>query len=184
METAVNEEIGNLHAKVDIYVLTSIFIMVVIAFRSVLAGIMTVIPLILANLLAFAYMSFANIGFTINTLPCSAVGVGVGVDFSLFIYSRIKEEMGNCSGDWKTAIFTTARTATKGVVFTALSLILPLMAWFFMADLKFQSQMGLLLSLLLGFNMIAALLLQPAVIYIIKPKFLNRENCHIKGGGI
>lgn len=172
METAVNEEISNLHAKVDALVLGAIFVMVVLAYRSILAGIMTVVPLLLANLLAFAYMSYADIGFTINTLPCSAVGVGVGVNFFLFIFSRIREEMINTHGDWNRAIETTARTATKGVVFTALSLILPLMAWFYLGDLKFQAQMGLLLSLLLGFNMIAALTLHPAVIYILKPKFL------------
>lgn len=172
METAVNEEIGNLHAKVDAYVLSAIFIMVVLAYRSLLAGVMTTLPLLLANLLAFAYMSFADIGFTINTLPCSAVGIGVGVNFSLFIFSRIKEEMLGNNGDWNLAIETTARTASKGVVFTALSLIFPLMAWYYMGDLKFQAQMGLLLSLLLGFNMIAALTLVPAAIYMLKPKFL------------
>lgn len=172
METAINEEISNLHAKVDGLVLSAIFIMVSFAYRSFLAGIMTLIPLLLANLLAFAYMSFAGIGFTINTLPCSAVGVGIGVDFFLFIFSRIKEEMKTAQGDWQKAIETTARTAIKGVVFTALSLILPLLAWYFLSGLKFQAQMGLLLSLLLGFNMISALVLQPALIYILKPKFL------------
>jgi predicted RND superfamily exporter protein len=173
METAINEEISNLHAKVDALVLSAIFIMVCIAYRSIIAGIITLIPLMIANLLAFAYMSYADIGFTINTLPCSAVGVGIGVDFFLFIFSRVKEEMINTKGDWTLAIQTTARTAIKGVVFTALSLILPLLAWYFLSGLKFQAQMGLLLSMLLGFNMISALILQPALIYIIKPKFLN-----------
>lgn len=172
LETAVNEEISDLHAKVDMLVLGAIFVMVVVSYRSILSGIMTVIPLLLSNLLAFAYMSFADIGFTINTLPCSAVGVGVGVNFSLFIFSRIREEMIKVNGDWKLALEATARTASKGVVFTALSLILPLMAWYYLSDVKFQAQMGLLLSMLLGFNMIASLTLLPASIFMIKPKFL------------
>ena len=76
LETAVNEEISALHAKVDGLVLATIFLMCSIAYRSPLAGILLCLPLLLANLLAFGYMSFANMGFTINTLPCAAVGVG------------------------------------------------------------------------------------------------------------
>jgi predicted RND superfamily exporter protein len=174
METAVNEEISGLHAKVDALVLGAIFFMCSIAYRSLLAGFLLCIPLLLANLLAFAYMSFANIGFTINTLPCSAVGVGVGVDFGLFIFSRIREEMRNTQGNWGQSIYTTARTATKGVVYTALSLILPCLAWYYMSSLKFQAQMGLLLAMLLAFNMISALILHPALIYRLKPKFIYR----------
>jgi len=137
--------------------------------------------LLIANLLAFAYMSYAGIGFTINTLPCSAVGVGIGVDFFLFIFSRIKEEMKNAAGDWRIAIETTARTAIKGVVFTALSLILPLLAWYFLSGLKFQAQMGFFLSMLLLINVILALTLHPLLIYIIKPKFITLKLAESKG---
>jgi uncharacterized protein len=172
LETAITEEISNLHAKVDTLVLSTIFIMVSLAYRSPLAGFIVVIPLLLANLIGFAFMSYAGIGFTINTLPCSAVGVGVGSDFYLFIFSRLQEELSANGGDWAKGIETTALTATKGVVYTALSLIIPLLAWYWMSDIKFQAQMGLLLSLLLGINMIASLTLQPALMNILKPKFL------------
>ncbi|MBW2368321.1 MAG: MMPL family transporter [Deltaproteobacteria bacterium] len=186
METALNEEIAGLHAKVDALVLGAIFLMCVIAYRSIMAGILVVIPLLLANLLAFAYMSYAGIGFTINTLPCSAVGVGVGVNFFLFIFSRMREEMIKNDGNWTLSVGITAQTATKGVVFTALSLILPLLAWYYLSDLKFQAQMGLLLSLLLGFNMLAALTLHPALIYRLKPRFIwcpsKDKVCHLDTG--
>lgn len=172
LETAITEEISNLHAKVDTLVLSTIFIMVSLAYRSPIAGVIVVIPLLLANLIGFAFMSFAGIGFTINTLPCSAVGVGVGSDFYLFIFSRLMEEMEINGGNWEKGIETTALTATKGVVYTALSLIIPLLAWYWLSDIKFQAQMGLLLSLLLGINMIAALTLQPALMYLLKPKFI------------
>ena len=172
LETAITEEISNLHAKVDTLVLSTIFIMVSLAYRSPVAGVIVVIPLLLANLIGFAFMSYAGIGFTINTLPCSAVGVGVGSDFYLFIFSRLQEEMEANGGDWVKGIEITALTATKGVVYTALSLIIPLLAWYWLSDIKFQAQMGLLLSLLLGINMIASLTLQPTLMYILKPKFL------------
>lgn len=174
LETAITEEISNLHAKVDTLVLSTIFIMVSLAYRSPIAGFIVVVPLLLANLIGFAFMSFAGIGFTINTLPCSAVGVGVGSDFYLFIFSRLMEEMEANGGDWVKGIETTALTATKGVVYTALSLIIPLLAWYWMSDIKFQAQMGLLLSILLGINMVAALTLQPALMCLLKPKFIYK----------
>ena len=182
LETAVNEEIAGLHAKVDALVLGAIFIMCSIAYRSLLAGVLLCLPLLLANLVCFAYMAYANIGFTINTLPCSAVGVGVGVDFSLFIFSRVREEIRRKEGDWEGAIKVTARTATKGVVYTALSLILPCLVWYLFSGLKFQAQMGLLLSILLGFNMISALVLHPALLYRLKPKFIYKKD-NQRGGG-
>jgi len=174
METAVNEEISALHAKVDALVLATIFLMCSIAYRSPLAGFLLCIPLMLANLLAFGYMSYANMGFTINTLPCAAVGVGVGVDFGLFIFSRMREEMKKSLGDWESSLVTTARTASKGVVYTALSMILPCLAWWLMPSLKFQAQMGLFLAIVLTFNMISALILHPALIYRLKPKFIYK----------
>ena len=175
METAVNEEIEDQHYRVIVLVLGAIFLMSTIAYRSLLAGVLLCIPLALANLLAFALMSFAKIGFTINTLPCFAVGVGVGVDFGVFIFSRIREEMQDSDGDWSQSLITTSRTASKGVVYTALSMILPCVAWWLLASLKFQAQMGLLLSLLLTFNMISALILHPAIIYRLKPKFIYKS---------
>ena len=92
MEMALNEEMREAHARIDIMVLIAIFIMCSLAFRSFIAGLMLTAPLILSNLIAFSYMSFMNIGLSVNTLPCSAVGVGVGVDFAIYLYSRCIEE--------------------------------------------------------------------------------------------
>ena len=174
METAVNEEIAMTHTRVNTYVLTAVFIMCALAYRSLVAGFILIVPLLLATLLTFVYMSFANIGMTINTLPVSAVGVGVGVNFGLYIFSRMKEEMKLQQGNWAKSLEVTARTASKGVVFTALPMVLPCMAWYYMSSLKFQAQMGLLLAVLLTFNMLAALILHPAVLYRLKPKFIYK----------
>ena len=97
MEIALNEEMRRAHVKMDTLVLFAIFVMCSLAFRSVVAGFMLAIPLILSNLIAFTYMAFADVGLTTNTLPCSAVGVGVGVDFAIYLYSRCKGRIRHCS---------------------------------------------------------------------------------------
>ena len=84
--------------------------------------------------------------------------------------------MKKSGGDWENSLKTTARTASKGVVYTALSMILPCLAWWILPSLKFQAQMGLFLAIVLTFNMISALILHPALIYRLKPKFIYKTS--------
>ncbi len=174
LEIALNEEMKNSHAQMDIAVLVTIFIMCTLAFRSFVAGAMLAVPLLLSNLMAFAYMAYANIGLSTNTLPCSAVGVGVGVDFAIYLYSRCIEEFPNHS-DYKDTVVTAVKTAGSGIVFTGITLILPVIAWYFISGLKFQAQMGFFLAMLLFINMVASLTLHPLLILIIKPKFMKKR---------
>jgi predicted RND superfamily exporter protein len=174
LEIALNEEMKNSHAQMDIAVLVTIFFMCSLAFRSFVAGAMLAVPLLLSNLMAFAYMAYANIGLSVNTLPCSAVGVGVGVDFAIYLYSRCIEEFPNHS-DYKETIVTAVKTAGSGIVLTGVTLILPVLAWYFVSALKFQAQMGFFLAMLLFINMIAALTLHPLLILIVKPKFMKKR---------
>ena len=173
MEIGLNEEMKRSHAVMDTLVLVAIFIMCSLAFRSLVAGAMLTVPLILSNLIAFSYMAATNIGLSVNTLPCSAVGVGVGVDFAIYLYSRCIEEFPHRDG-WSDTIMTAVRTAGKGIVFTGLTLILPILTWYFISALKFQAQMGFFLSMLLFTNMVAAFTIHPLLIWIIKPKFMKR----------
>lgn len=175
LEMALNEEMAGVHAKIDLLVLFAIFCMCSLAFRSVVAGCMLTLPLILSNLVAFSYMAFSGIGLSVNTLPCSAVGVGVGVDFAIYLYSRCREEFA-LSGDWDAAISEAVRTAGKGIVFTGSTLILPILAWYLISELKFQAQMGFFLAVLLLINMIGALTLHPLLLARVRPKFISEKN--------
>ncbi|MBW2367623.1 MAG: MMPL family transporter [Deltaproteobacteria bacterium] len=174
MEIALNQEMKRTHALMDALVLVAIFIMCSIAFRSFVAGLMLAIPLILSNLIAFTYMAYADVGLTPNTLPCSAIGVGVGVDFAIYLYSRCMEEYGN-HNSYPETVLTAVRTAGKGIVFTGVTLIFPLVLWYFISGLKFQAQMGFFLSMLLFANMVAAMTLHPFLICLIKPNFMKRR---------
>ncbi len=120
MEMGLNDEMKRSHAKMDSIVLGAIFIMCVLAFRSVVAGLMLAGPLLLANLIAFWYMSSMNIGLSVNTLPISAVGVGVGVDFGIYLYSRCTEEYPK-SKDFRETVLTAARTTGEAIVYTGLT---------------------------------------------------------------
>jgi uncharacterized protein len=174
MEMALNEEMKQSHARIDLMVLFAIFIMCVIAFRSFIAGLMLTVPLVLSNMIAFGYMSTMNIGLSANTLPCSAIGVGVGVDFAIYLYSRCKEEYPN-HRDYRDTVMHAVRTTGEAIIFTGITLILPIITWYFISGLKFQAEMGFFLSMLLLTNMLTCLTVHPLMLVLIKPRFIRRD---------
>ena len=173
LEIALNEEMKKSHAIIDLTVLGAIFILCTLSFMSITAGLMLTLPLVLANSVAGAYMSLSNIGLSINTLPIAAIGVGVGIDFAIYLYSRCQEEFHLQGGDWTNTIIQSICTCGKAVVYTGLTIILPIITWYFFSDMKFQAQVGFFLAMIMGTNVILTLTLHPLLIYIIKPKFIS-----------
>src|SRR4030042_6233716 len=119
-------------------------------------------------------MSFMGIGLSINTLPIAAVGVGIGDNFCIYLYSRCMEELPLQGGDWKKAITQAVCTTGKAVVYTGLTIVLPVITWYFISDMKFQAEVGFFLGMIIGINVLLVLTLHPLLIYVIKPKFLRR----------
>jgi len=153
-------------------VLGSIFVFCSLTFRSLLAGFIFTISLILANFLAFTYLVFKDIGLNINTFPVVSLGIGLGVDYGLYIVSRIIEvyksqEVKDLGGAVKGAIIT----AGRAVFFTATMMTGAVIFWWF-SPLRFQAEMGILLGVLMMANMVVGILVLPAVVNIIKPRFI------------
>ena len=175
MEIALNEEMKRSHVIIDLTVLGAIFLLCMLSFKSITAGLMLTLPLILANSLAAAYMSWKGIGLSINTLPVAAIGVGVGVDFAIYLYSRCREEFPIQKGDWIATITQSICTCGKAVVYTGATIILPILSWYIFSDMKFQAEVGFFLAMIMGTNVILTLTLHPLMIYITKPKFISRN---------
>ena len=173
MEIAVNEEMKRSHAVIDITVLAGIFILITLSFMSITGGLMVTLPLIFANSMAFAYCAFMGIGLSIDTLPVAAVGVGVGDDFCIYLYSRCQEEFPLQGGDWEKTIIQSVCTCGKAIFYSGLTIILPIITWYFFSDMKFQAEVGFFLAIIMGANTILAVTLHPFLIYIIKPKFIS-----------
>jgi hypothetical protein len=173
MEIALNEEMKRSHMLIDLTVYAAIFIVCTLSYMSITAGLMLTLPLILANSVAAGYMALSNIGLSINTLPVAAIGAGVGVDFAIYLYSRSIEEFALMSGDWNEVIIQSMCTCGKAVIYTGLTIIVPILTWYFFSDMKFQAQVGFYLSMIMMTNVILTLVFHPMVIYF-KPKFISR----------
>jgi predicted RND superfamily exporter protein len=139
-------------------------------FGSFMAGILLVIPLALSTWFTFGYMAVQGIGINLQSLPVSTIAIGVGVDYGIYLLSRIKEEYTRL-GDLDAAIKEAIATAGNAVVLTGLIIIAGVAFWT-LSEIKFQADMGLLLSVVTVFHLLGTLFLLPALIQLIKPKFI------------
>jgi uncharacterized protein len=165
---ATNEVVSAAQYPMLLWVFASIILLCLITFRSLRATVCIVIPLALVSILAYALMAFLEIGLKVSTLPVVALGVGVGVDYGLYIFSRLRE----VQKEGKTlqeAYRETLNITGNGVLFTGITLATGVATWIF-SPLKFQADMGILLTFMFLLNMIGAIVLLPALAFWLKPK--------------
>ena len=119
-------------------------------------------------ILAYALMAILEIGLKVSTLPVVALGVGIGVDYGIYIYSRLETFLRQ-GMPLQPAYYETLRSTGRAVLFTGLCLAIGVVTWVFSA-IKFQADMGLMLTFMFLVNMIGALLLLPALArFLIDP---------------
>ena len=168
---ATNEVVRAAQFPILLYVFGAVIALCLITFRSARATLCIVLPLGLVSILAYALMAALEIGLKVSTLPVVALGVGVGVDYGIYIFSRFKEFMdqGLPIGE---AYWATLRRTGNGVVFTGATLAIGVATWIF-SPLKFQADMGVLLTFMFLLNMLGAIFLLPALACWLFPR--NRK---------
>ncbi|MDO9126701.1 MAG: MMPL family transporter, partial [Parvibaculum sp.] len=152
-----------------------------IAYRSVVAGILLLIPVNLSNLFLAAVMTEMGIGLDVNTLPIAAIGVGVGNDYGIYLLSRIYEEY-QMRKDMALAILTAVTTTGKAIFFTATIVLIGILPWYFLSALKFLADMGLLLVMVMLINMVIALIVVPLLVWLIRPRFIESTELLVSEG--
>ncbi|WP_199698942.1 efflux RND transporter permease subunit [Oleomonas cavernae] len=145
------------------------------AYRSVVAGFFLLIPVNLANIYLGAAMTEMGIGLDVNTLPIAAIGIGVGIDYGIYLLSRICEEY-QATKRYDTAIRAAVMTTGKAIMFTATIVAAGLIPWTFMSDLKFLADMGRLLLMVMTINMVLAIVALPLLVWLFKPRFVTRND--------
>lgn len=169
IEAATNEVIKQAELTILILVYICVAVMCMITFRSWAATLCIVLPLVLTSVLGNALMAFMGIGVKVATLPVVALGVGIGVDYGIYIYSRLESFL-RAGLPLQEAYYETLKSTGKAVLFTGLCLAIGVCTWIFSA-IKFQADMGLMLTFMLLWNMFGALWLLPALArFLIKPE--------------
>ena len=160
---ATNETVQAAQFPILLYVFTAVVILCGISFRSIGGTLIIVLPLALVSLLTYALMSYLQIGLKVNTLPVVALGVGIGVDYGIYIFSRLQNLLRQGYGLTK-AYETTLAVSGVGVICTGGALAAGVATWIF-SPLQFQADMGILLIFMFLMNMLGAILLLPALAF-------------------
>lgn len=159
-----------------------VFLMCSFAYRSVVAGLLLLVPVNLANEALTAAMHMLGVGLDVNSMIVAAVGVGVGIDYGIYLLSRICEELQRSKGDWSQALTAAITTTGKAILFTGSIMGLAILPWYLMSGLKFVADMGLLLIAIMIINMALSLVVLPLLVWWVKPKFAMRLNTLVGEG--
>ena len=176
LQEAVNRVIKRYQWVVIGVVNLFVFLMCAAAYRSIVAGLLLLVPVNLANEALIAAMHLLGVGLDVNSMIVAAIGVGVGIDYGIYLLSRICEEYRASNGDWAAAIDASLRTTGKAILFTATVMALGILPWYLMSGLKFVADMGLLLIAIMAINMVLALVVLPLLVWLVKPSFASKHN--------
>ena len=168
IEAATNIVVKQANHRMLVLVYLAVIVLAFITFRSWRAVLCAVLPLMLTTVLAESLMVALGIGMKVAMLPVIALGVGIGVDYSLYVLSVTLTELRqgqSLAVAYHRALLFTGRV----VVLTGVTLGVAVATWAF-SPIKFQADMGMLLAFMFVLNMLGALILLPALGHFLLEK--------------
>lgn len=179
---ALNEEIAASEKQATLLVILTVYFLVWASYGSFVAANMVMTALVAAGVASYIYISVMGIGMNINSLPVTAVGMGIGVDYILYVVDRVRREVPLAGGNMAQGVKRAIATTGMAVTFTATTMIAGIIPWYFLSSLRFSAEMAMLLTILLLTHWLSALTLTPAMFTIIRPRFAQGKEEPIVGG--
>jgi predicted RND superfamily exporter protein len=171
----IDEELANAVVKGQnnslIFASIIIAILMVIIFRSFTSGILGVVPLVYTIIALFGTMGWLGIKLDIGTAMLSSIAIGIGVDYTIHFFWRMKQELGS-GKSYKDAIYKTLTTTGRGITINALTVMVGFSILFISSFLTIKYFAFLIIFSVL-ICLLCALILMPSMCILIKPKFLN-----------
>jgi hypothetical protein len=158
---ATNEAVDAARWEMNFAIFGALLVMCMITFQSLRATLCILIPLAIVSVLCEALMPLLGIGLKVSTLPVIALGVGVGVDYGIYLYDRIEVHLEE-GKPLAVSFFEALKERGTAMVFTAVTMTIGVGTWALSA-LKFQADMGILLAFMFFLNMLGAIFLLPAL---------------------
>ena len=158
---ATNEVVQAAQTPILLWVFGAVIALCLLTFRSMRATLCIVVPLAIVSWLAYALMAGLGLGLKTSTLPVVALGVGIGVDYGIYLFAQLHGAL-KAGDDFEATMFGALKDTGTAIVFTGLTLAIGVSTWIF-SDLKFQADMGLLLTFMFLVNMLGAIVLLPAM---------------------
>jgi predicted RND superfamily exporter protein len=165
IEAATNIVIKQAETQMLILVYAIVGLLVWWEFRSLRVALCIMLPLYITSALCEAIMARLGLGVKVATLPVIALGIGIGVDYGIYIYNRLQHYL-DLGLELKEAYFETLKGTGAAVALTGVTLALGVLTWAW-SDIKFQADMGLLLTFMFLWNMVGAIVMIPALAALI-----------------
>jgi predicted RND superfamily exporter protein len=170
---ATNETVEAKQTLILVGVFGAVIVMCLLTFRSVVGTLLVVLPLALVSVLVYAVMALVGIGLKVSTLPMVALGAGIGVDYGIYLFSRMQEFL-HQGLSVRESYRRTLRVTGASIIFTGITLAIGVATWVF-SPLKFQADIGIMLTFMFLVNMLAAIILLPALAaWLIHPLGMRR----------
>ena len=158
---ATNEVVAAAQTPILLWVFGAVIALCIVTFRSFAATLCIVVPLGIVSFLAYVLMVYLGIGLKTSTLPVVALGVGIGVDYGIYLFARLQTAL-KTGAYFEDAMIIAYKDTGAAIVFTGLTLAIGVSLWIF-SDLKFQADMGILLTFMFLVNMLGAIILLPSL---------------------
>ncbi|MEJ8810050.1 MMPL family transporter [Variovorax ureilyticus] len=169
IEAATNIVVHKAWNEMLVLVYAAVIALCFVTFRSWRAVVVAVVPLIITSVMCEALMVCLGIGVKVATLPVIALGVGIGVDYALYLLSvqLAEQRQGATLGE---AYARALRFTGKVVALVGVTLAAGVLTWA-LSPIKFQADMGILLAFMFIWNMVGAVLLIPALShFLLRPR--------------
>ncbi|MBZ0333003.1 efflux RND transporter permease subunit [Marinobacter sp. AL4B] len=169
---AVNEILLSDQIEAIALALLVVILSCLAVYRSSASGVFFIVPVLISNVVTFAFMAWQGIGMSISTLPVVALGIGLGVDYAFYIVDSVKEYLERYpESEPMEAIRQSLFSAGRGVLLTSVTLAAGVLFWS-LSSLRFQAEMGTLIGLWLLVAAFTSLFVMPSLIRVLKPKFI------------
>ncbi|GCL61665.1 efflux RND transporter permease subunit [Pseudaquabacterium pictum] len=172
VQAAINETVQRTELPMLLYVYGAIALFVLAAFRDWRAVLSCCLPLTVGTFVGYWFMKAQDIGLTVATLPVMVLAAGIGVDYALYIYSRLQQHLARGQA-MQAALEAAIREVGMATIFTAITLAIGVATWAF-SPLKFQADMGKLLAFMFLANLVTALVSLPALAALLERWFPRR----------
>ncbi|MBW1824707.1 MAG: MMPL family transporter, partial [Deltaproteobacteria bacterium] len=174
MVGAINEELGKGLLRNITEISIIVFICCLIFLRSFVGATIVILSLFTRVIITYGIMGFSNMPLTMFTMPIASMGIGIGVDYVIYIIKRIEEELAKTNDqDLQYATIKALTSTGKAVIYTVLAVVLGVLIWV-VSPMRFQMELGLMIGLIIFLNGVGAILLISPILFILKPKFIYR----------
>jgi predicted RND superfamily exporter protein len=172
VQAAIDETVQRSELPMLLYVYAAIALFVLVAFRDWRAVVACCLPLTVGTFIGYWFMKVQGIGLTVATLPVMVLAAGIGVDYALYIYSRLQLHLARGLA-MPAALQNALREVGIATIFTAITLAIGVATWMF-SPLKFQADMGKLLAFMFLANLVMAMTSLPALAALLERWFPRR----------